>query len=136
VTNSVGVSDDDVPFELRDAFRRADEDWKEQAHHNEILRLTSQHNTYAWTCGRYRKRKGDPIADKAIDRLQRAAFATMMATATPRRETEKNPYRTSIGILVLLLIVIVVGVVYALVFYEPPAKKATTPARPAQSVTP
>ena len=125
-----------MPDTLRDAWKRAEAAWDEPKHHDEILRLTAQHNVYAWTAGRYRTHKGDPVAEKAIERMQRALFATLSASASPRAGASgPQPYRSAMGILGLLLVVLVVGVVYAVVFYKSPSRRrpATEPAVPAQT---
>lgn len=120
---------------VRAAWDRAVEAWSEQARHDDLLRLVAAHNGYAWAAGRYRTRSGDPIAARQLDRLRRAAEATMLAGATVRPDAATRPYRAVIGVLAILIVVIAVGVVYAMI--RGPGATAAAPATmPAAPLTP
>jgi len=122
-----------VPDVVREAWAHAGEAWSEAARHDELLRLVAVHDCYAWAAGRYRTRTGDPIADRQLDRLRRAAEATLLASATARPDPAARPYRAAIGVLAVLIAVILVGLVYA-VIREPatpsPAPASTAPVKP------
>jgi predicted RNA-binding Zn-ribbon protein involved in translation (DUF1610 family) len=123
---------------VRAAWDHAVEAWSEAARHDELLRLVAAHNGYAWAAGRYRTRPGDAIAARQLDRLRRAAEATMLASATARPDAAARPYRAAIGVLAVLIVVILVGVVYA-VIRQPGATAAVptaVPATPVQPLTP
>ena len=104
-----------VPDSVRAAWARVEEAWSEPARHDELLREAAAHNGYAWAAGRYRTRGRDPIAARQLDRLRRAAEATLLASATARPDAAARPYRSVIGVLAVLIVVIAVGLVYALV---------------------
>ncbi|MDQ3337933.1 MAG: hypothetical protein M4D80_22450 [Myxococcota bacterium] len=107
-----------VPDALGLAWDRAVENWDDKAHHDEVLRLVTQHDTYAWAAARYRDRlrakPDDAVATAQLERVRRAAEATMMANAASRKVKTPEPYRATMAILALLIIMIVAGLVYAM----------------------
>jgi hypothetical protein len=79
----------------------------------------------------------DAIADRQLDRMRRAAEATMLASATTREVRARSPYRSTISVLLLLIIVIVAGsIVAAMVRSEELAGAAPAEAQPASPVRP
>jgi hypothetical protein len=100
---------------VRDAWQRATAAWHDDARHDEVFQRAAGHNAYAWAAGRYRTRGKDPIAVRQLDRLRRAAEATLLAGATVRADATSKPYRATAGVLVALVIVVAAGLVYALV---------------------
>jgi hypothetical protein len=126
--------DAEVPAEVRDAWTQATERWAEPASHDELFRRVAAHGCYAWAAGRYRTRK-DAVAVRQLDRLRRAAEATLFASATVRPDATARPYRAATAVLLALIIAIAVGLVYAMVVRDRPLSPAT-PARPAQPLTP
>lgn len=117
-----------VPESVRAAWARADEAWGEPARHDELLREAAAHSCYAWAAGRYRTRGRDPIAARQLDRLRRAAEATLLASATARPDAAARPYRSAIGVLAVLIVVIAIGLVYALA--RSPRTTTATPVHP------
>ncbi|MEO8843166.1 MAG: hypothetical protein ABI591_11495 [Kofleriaceae bacterium] len=87
--------------------------WDEPARHDTLLGLVVANNCFAWAAGRYKAKAGDPIADKNLERLRKAATVTMMATAAPRPDESKVPYRNAMLVLIVLAILMGVGVIYA-----------------------
>jgi hypothetical protein len=134
----IDARDAAVPDSVREAWLRAGEAWSEAARHDELLRLVAAHNCYAWAAGRYRTRSGDAIAERQLDRLRRAAEATLLASATARPDRAARPYRAAVGVLAILIVVIVVGLLYAFVRQPAatPASPALAPAAPVQPLTP
>jgi len=115
-----------VPDVVRDAWRRVTEAWSDAARHDELLRVVSLHDSYAWAAGRYRTRRDD-IATRQLDRLRRAAEATLLASASARPDAQSAPYRATRGVLMVLIVAVVVGLIYAMVIRS---RGATPPARP------
>lgn len=124
--------------------------WDDPKRHDALIQLVAAQGTYAWAAGRYRaiasERPEDAVAKKQLDRLSRAAMATMFASAAPRRDTQPKPYRATMTMLAMLVVAITVGLVYALVSKrgagttsgseagepgDPPASIPATPAHPA-----
>ena len=102
---------------------------------HELLRLTATHNAYAWTAGRYRTRRRDTIAHRQLERLGRAAEATLLAGASGRIDAATGPYRASRSVLLILIVAVVVGLLYATVIRRSrPAPRG--PAIPAQPLSP
>lgn len=107
--------DEDVPDALAAAWQRALDGWDDAARHDEVLRLVSQHDAYAWAAARYRTRPaGDAVAERQLDRVRRAAEVTLRATATARTAAAPAPYRTTTAVLALLVIVAIAGFLYAM----------------------
>jgi predicted RNA-binding Zn-ribbon protein involved in translation (DUF1610 family) len=117
---------------VRAAWTRATEAWTEQARHDELMRQAAAHDGYAWAAGRYRTRIGDPVAARQLDRLRRAAEATLLASATVRPEAGRTPYRGPVGVLAVLIFLLVVGVVGATMLRGSGARSAV----PVDSVGP
>lgn len=120
-----------VPEPVREAWARALAAWSDDARHHELMRLVATHNTYAWAAGRYRTRGDDPIAQRQLDRMRRAAEATLLASATVRPGSDTRPYRGTAGVLAVLIVVIVVGLLYAVVIRDHPTPRGATRADPA-----
>lgn len=91
--------------------------WDAQPRHDALMQLVAGAGTYAWLAGRYRtvlaERPGDAIATRQLDRLQKAAMATMFASATARPDKSPGPYRATMTVLAMFIIAIVVGTIYA-----------------------
>ncbi len=100
------------------AWKHALERWDEMPRHDELLRLVTQHDVYAWAAARYRERiradAADTIAQAQLDRLRRAAEATLVTSAAARQVKTKEPYRNTMAVLALLVIAIIAGLVYAM----------------------
>ena len=88
-------------------------------------------SAFAWAAARYKERAGDAIADRQIEKLRKAAVATLFATAS-KKPTEEPPYKRTIVVFFILLLMLVVGLVGVKLMHdartEPPP--ATKPARP------
>ena len=115
-----------VPDAVRAAWTAASVTWDQQATHDALLQVVAQHSTYAWAAARYREiqraRPGDSIAPKRLDRLRRAAEATMFAGASVRADKTPTPYKSAIMVLGVLLALLGAGLVYMLVApSSPPA---------------
>jgi hypothetical protein len=113
------VLDSTVPDVARAAWERARAAWDDPAAHDELLRLTNLHGCYAWVAARYREVRGDgdaldPVADRQLDRVRRAAEAALLASGTPRAAPQNKTYRSTVLLLGLIMIMIVIGVVYAM----------------------
>jgi hypothetical protein len=116
---------------VRAAWARVADAWSDPARHDELLQQAAAHRCYAWVAGRYRTRGGDPIAERQLDRLRRAAEATLLAGATVRREAAATPYRGTIVVLALLVAAVVVGLVYV-ALVGAPSDATIAPAGPSQ----
>jgi hypothetical protein len=122
----------ETPEPVRAAWARVADAWSDPARHDELLRQVAAHRCYAWAAGRYRTRGGDPIAERQLDRLRRAAEATLLAGATVRREPAATPYRATVVVLALLIASVVVGLVYA-ALVGAPSGATIAPAGPGSS---
>ena len=125
-----------VPDAVRDAWQRATEGWSDPARHDELLRVVALHDSYAWAAGRYRTRRDD-LAVRQLERLRRAAEATLLATATARPDAASAPYRATRGVLMVLIVAVLVGLVYAMVIRSrgAPAPPRAAPVQPLVPIT-
>jgi len=124
-----------VPDVVRAAWTKATEGWDEPARHDELLRLVATNNCYAWAAGQYRTRH-DVVATRQLDRLRRAAEATMLAGATVRAGKEPKPYRATTAILAMMIISIAAGLLYAIVIHDNPPPVPNAQPMPAQPIDP
>jgi len=97
------------PDAVRTAWQDVTEHWDDAARHKAFIGLVSQYNCFAWAAARYKERAGDATADAQLERLSRAATATMMATASSRPKNEKAPYVSMLIVVVALLALAVLG---------------------------
>ena len=109
---------DAVPDALGAAWDRAVAKWDDTAMHDEVLRLVTQHDAYAWAAARYRERSreqpDDEVAKQQLERVRKAAEATLLSTAAAKRQAKlPEPYRASMAVLGLLIILIIALLVYA-----------------------
>jgi len=127
----VDARDAAVSPAVREAWTRATCAWDDAARHDELLQQAAAHDAYAWAAGRYRTRGGDAIARRQLDRLRRAAEATLLASATARRDVTVRPYRATRRVLAILLATIAAGAVYATLVRGPvpPASVRPGPGR-------
>jgi hypothetical protein len=130
----IDARDAAVPDPVREAWARAAAAWDDEARHDELLRQVASHNAYAWAAGRYRTRGGDAVARRQLERLRRAAEATLLASATVRA-AEARPYRGTAGVLAVLIVVIAIGLLYAVVIRDHPSPRALVPGHPVSPST-
>jgi len=121
-----------APDVVQAAWARTTQDWHTAARHDELLQLVAIHHAYAWAAGRYRMRGDEPIAQRQLDRLRRAAEATLRAGATPRAgASARTSSRARRRVLALVITMIVAGALFALGIADQPAPSAvrSIPAR-------
>jgi hypothetical protein len=109
---------DAVPDALGEAWQRAVAAWDDRARHDELLRLVTQHDAYAWAAARYRERlkerADDAVAQQELQRVRKAAEAQLLSTGTNRRVNIPKPYRRTLAMLGLLVFMILALAIYAL----------------------
>jgi len=105
---------EDVPEPLAQAWQRALDDWSTAAHHDELLRLVSQHDAYVWAVARYRSRPDDAMRERQLARLTKATELMMYASAAKQQERAgPTPYRHFVIVVVVLLAATAVGLIFA-----------------------
>ena len=115
MTHSTGVND-----VLETAWQELADHWDEQARHDALFALVTTHASFAWAAAKYKTRAGDAIADKQLAKIRRGAEAALYVSATPKPDTAKKPYQSTIAILALMIVLIITGLVYAVFFYHRP----------------
>lgn len=96
--------------ELDAAWQVVVDKWDEQAAHDKLLGLVAQTSSFKWAATQYKQRAGDPVAEAQLERIRKAAIATMFATGARKREPP-TPYRSVMILLVVLLFMMVLGLV-------------------------
>ena len=107
------MEDGAIPEPVRDAWQRAVDAWEDPERHKLFIGLAAQHNCFRWAAARYRERAGDPIADRQLERLRTAAYATLAATATVR-PPDRKPYQITVALLIALATLAFIGYFYAM----------------------
>ena len=119
--------------ELEAVWQKVVDAWDDPARHDGLMGLVAQESAFAWAAAKYKERAGDPVADRQLERIRKAALATMFASGSKKRETH-SPYRSTIVIFVVLIVVLLVGLVgmkmISATHVEDPTPRAptTTPA--------
>lgn len=104
-----------VPEVLVRAWEHALAKWDDPARHDEVIRLVTANDAYAWAAARYRTRPADDeIGTRQLERVRKAAEATMMSTATARPEKQATTYRATRLLMIALILIVVGGLVYAM----------------------
>ena len=101
------------------AWKHALDHWDDPKAHDELLRLVTQHDAWAWVAGRYRER-GDAAKDH-LDRVKRMAEVTMMQGAAAKAAAKTpEPYRATMAVMAVLMIIVIVGLFYATFHHRAP----------------
>lgn len=84
--------------------------WDQPGRHDALMGLVAQESAFAWAAGKYKERAGDPIADKQLERIRKAAVASLFATSSKKPEQD-SPYKRTLVILIALVAMIFFGLV-------------------------
>jgi hypothetical protein len=128
------------PASVRAAWDQVCERWEDASAHDALFSLTTAHKVFAWTAARYREAGAPPPASTApyrettesrpgaaayLERVRKAAEATLLVSATPRGE-HRHPYMSSLLVLAVLALMVIVGLMLAMFMHgrnsasEPP----------------
>jgi hypothetical protein len=105
--------DEAVPDVLVRAWEHALAKWDDPARHDEVIRLVTANDAYAWAASRYRTR-ADEIGTRQLERVRKAAEVTMMSSAAERPEKQATTYRATRLMMVALILIVVGGLIYAM----------------------
>ncbi len=100
----------DAPPSVAAAWDRVVAAWQDDALHDALFTDIARTDSYAWAARVYGERKGDPIADRQLAKIVRAAEATMRATAT------QLPVKTGQRYLLTFLVVLAFASAIALLY--------------------
>lgn len=116
MTDFAARRDADVADALKHQWGRTLDAWTDQNQHDELLRLVTQHDAFAWAAARYREEyertPDDAIAAQQLERVRRAAEVTLLSTATRRPEATTNSYRSTRAVLAVLIVSAVALLIY------------------------
>jgi hypothetical protein len=110
------------------AWDRVVEQWDDMVRHEQLIGLVAKHSCFTWAAAKYKERPDDAIKDKQLERLQKAATATLLATASQRKDDEKTPYKKTLLWMLVLVVMLVLGLVFARIVAENAPPKRPTPA--------
>ena len=119
-----------VDAALTAAWQAVVANWEVPACHDELLRLTTRHEAWAWAATRYREcaRKGDLVAASQLRRLEKGIVVSAFTRMQTREDKAPKPYRTATTTLVLLIVLLVGGFFYGTKVRKAPMKPATASA--------
>jgi hypothetical protein len=128
-----GKRDAELPDAVAVAWEAALAAWSDPARHDALFQLIVLHGAYAWAAAKYRDHKralndDDAIGDRQLERLRRAAEATLRVTGTARADTTPKPYRALLAVLVVLIVATIVGLLIANNLRRPSPQNAARPA--------
>ena len=96
--------------ELDTAWNVVVDKWNDQAAHDKLLALVAQASAYKWAATQYKQRAGDPVAEAQLERIRKAAIATMFATGSKKRDPDA-PYKRVMVVLIVLVFMMLLGLV-------------------------
>lgn len=120
VTPATGIPDvagpnvhTSIPPALASAWANTLSSWGDSSKHDLVLGLAAKHEQYAWLAARYREaaraNPDDPIPPARLERLQRAALATLCFERRAPQTEERKPYRNVLLLLAATMFATVVG---------------------------
>ena len=117
-----------VPPAVSAAWDALQPHWEEPKRHDALFELAARSDALPWLGGKYRERaKGDdPIATKNLDKIRKAAEATLFATASSRDDQRKRNSFIALGVVALVL-AIIAAVVYLTAGKPAPPSAPTQP---------
>ena len=98
--------------EVEAAWAACEAEWDNASRHDKLFELVTANDCFAFAAGKYKARAGDAIADRALERIRKAAMAKMMATGTARKESERTPFRATMALMIFLLVAAIAGLGY------------------------
>ncbi|HUS29948.1 MAG TPA: hypothetical protein VMZ53_15690 [Kofleriaceae bacterium] len=115
------------------AWQRVVESWDDQTRHDAFIGLVAQYGDFAWAASKYKERAGDAIADKHLEKIRKAATATMFATASKKPEGGA-PYKSTMVIFAVLILMMLIALIGVKLMHDTrphpePPPPPTTPAR-------
>lgn len=126
-----------APDVVTAAWDRTVEQWDDPSRHEALLAMVVQHSAFAWAAARYKERGDDPVAKARLERIRKAATATLLATAKVREPEESSPYKKTLLWLMVLCVMLLLGLVFARIVVDSAPGKAKSPTRtPATHTTP
>lgn len=114
---------------VRGAWERVSENWTDTARHDALFHAAVKDNALAWAAARYRERGDDPIAKGQLERLRKAAVASMLVSAAPREAKQKTPYRSTLIVLMCLIAAMIIALFVTKSLHDN-RSPVTKPARP------
>lgn len=113
-----------VPEPVTAAWQAIGGQWDEPKRHDAMFELAARHGALAWLGGRYRERAktDDPIAVKQLEKIRKAAEATLFASATTRGDQRKRNTLVALGVVAIIL-----GIIAAVVYFTASKAPPTVP---------
>jgi hypothetical protein len=128
-------SQEEIPEVLEKAWQRALESWSDTASHDEVMRLVTQHDAYAWAAAQYRRRPADAIRDRQLERVRKATEAPMLVAAfAKQRDKTKTPYKAPLVLLILMVLAAVAALLFTSIL--PKGGDDSVPPQPGSPTTP
>jgi len=97
-----------VHADVEAAWQNVVDGWEDPGRHEQLMGVVAQHGAFAWAAARYKERAGDAVADKQLERIRKAAMATMLASASKKPEAQA-PYKRTMIIFMVLIVMLLIG---------------------------
>ncbi|MBX3160247.1 MAG: hypothetical protein KF773_30065 [Deltaproteobacteria bacterium] len=122
---------EDVPEVLEAAWQRVLEAWTDGARHDEVMRLVTQHDAYAWAAAQYRARPPDEIRDRQLARVRKQTEASMFVSVVAnRKDKTPTPYRAHLLVLILFVVAAIAALMFTSIMPKDGDAPQATPAAP------
>ena len=119
---------------LSHAWHAATTNWTDPKAHDELLRLTTQHNSWAWTAARYRElartRGEDVITTNQLRRLEKGIVVSAFSRIETKADKTPKPYKAATTMLVVLIVLLVAGFFYGTTVKKTAAQPSARAALP------
>jgi len=115
-----------VPEAISSAWQALQPAWDDQKRHDAIFELAARLDALAWLGGKYRERAktDDAMAVKQLEKVRKAAEATLFATASPRDDQRKRNSLLALGVMAVVLAIIAAAVYFTAGDKKPPPAPA------------
>ena len=111
--------------DIEAAWQTVIEGWENPARHELFMGLVAKHSEFSWAASKYKERAGDAIADKQLERVRKAATASLLATAA--KKPEGTPYKRTIVIFMVLLLLIILALVGLMLVHDARPRSSAPP---------
>ena len=119
-----------VPEGVTAAWQALQKQWDEPKRHDAMFELAARQGALAWLGGKYRERAktDDPMAVKQLEKVRKAAEATLFASATTGGDQRKRNTLVALGVAAIVL-ALIAAVVYLTASKGPSTVAPPTPAQ-------
>jgi len=105
------------------AWQRVTERWDDTGAHDALVALVIQHGCFAWAAARYKAHAQDEVATRQLERVRKAALATMLTARKPGLDA-RSPYHATLRLFGVLVVVLLIALLSAMLVRSRPRRAA------------